>query len=385
MVAGGPSLVVAPAPARDGRGGGRCDGRVSSVATRADAGPTEVADALGIAKLTAHALLGELADAGLTQRLPCGRYRLGWRTLGLARTMLAHQRVDVTAPTIRRLAIRFGETVHLTAWERGRVLDVATERPPRGVEAPAEPVAAGLTPPGAVLLAERADPAAGGLDPVEADRIHRLGYAVGAQRALDGVYSPLPRCALMTVPRRPRLRSVLHASDSSLAARRTRAPSRSRRSASPGRSGRSALTTIRSPSWRHAQRRPRHEQLLISLSVSAANAFGSGVEWLNRSAPPVDRRGRARRLTQIVRGGRGNLIRVRRATIIMESASGTPVPAIARLVAADEDTVRDVLHAFNQRGLATLDPQWAGGRPRRGSVTTMSRSSSRPRSRAPWW
>src|SRR4051812_5605149 len=42
----------------------------------------------------------------------------------------------------------------------------------------------------------------------------------------------------------------------------------------------------------------------------------------------------------------------------------TPVRAIARLVAADEDTVRDVIHAFNQKGLAALDPQWAGGRPR---------------------
>ena len=50
--------------------------------------------------------------------------------------------------------------------------------------------------------------------------------------------------------------------------------------------------------------------------------------------------------------------------IIMASASGTPVPAIARLVAADEDTVRDVIHAFNEKGLAALDPQWAGGRPR---------------------
>ena len=69
-------------------------------------------------------------------------------------------------------------------------------------------------------------------------------------------------------------------------------------------------------------------------------------------------------LTQIVRRGRGSSIRVRRATIIMASASGTPVSAIARLVAADEDTVRDVIHAFNQRGLAALDPRWAGGRPR---------------------
>src|SRR3954454_16910946 len=70
------------------------------------------------------------------------------------------------------------------------------------------------------------------------------------------------------------------------------------------------------------------------------------------------------RLTQIVRRGRGNPIRVRRATIILASSSGTPVPAIARLVAADEDTVRDVIHAFNERGLDALDPQWAGGRPR---------------------
>jgi transposase len=71
-----------------------------------------------------------------------------------------------------------------------------------------------------------------------------------------------------------------------------------------------------------------------------------------------------RRLTQVVRRGRGHPIRVRRATIILASASGTPVPAIARLVAADEDTVRDVIHAFNERGLAALDPRWAGGRPR---------------------
>jgi transposase len=71
-----------------------------------------------------------------------------------------------------------------------------------------------------------------------------------------------------------------------------------------------------------------------------------------------------RRLTQIVRRGRGNPIRVRRATIIMASSAVTPVPAIDRLVAADEDTVRDVIHAFNERGLAALDPRWAGGRPR---------------------
>ncbi len=71
-----------------------------------------------------------------------------------------------------------------------------------------------------------------------------------------------------------------------------------------------------------------------------------------------------RRLLQIVRRGKHGSVRVRRAMIIMASASGTLVPAIARLVAAGEDTVRDVIHAFNARGLAALDPRWAGGRPR---------------------
>jgi len=71
-----------------------------------------------------------------------------------------------------------------------------------------------------------------------------------------------------------------------------------------------------------------------------------------------------RRLQQIVRRGKHGSIRVRRAMIIMASASGTPVSAIAGLVAADEDTVRDVVHAFNEKGLAALDPRWAGGRPR---------------------
>lgn len=75
-----------------------------------------------------------------------------------------------------------------------------------------------------------------------------------------------------------------------------------------------------------------------------------------------------RRLQQLVRRGSRSArgaVRVRRAMMILASSSGTAVSAIARLVAADEDTVRDVIHAFNARGLAALDPRWAGGRPRR--------------------
>ena len=88
------------------------------------------------------------------------------------------------------------------------------------------------------------------------------------------------------------------------------------------------------------------------------------------------------RLQQIVRRGKHGSIRVRRAMIIMASASGTPVSSIARLVAADEDTVRDVIHLFNAKGLAALDPRWAGGRPRRISdedmQVTVAAATSRP-------
>lgn len=155
---------------------------------RSDWGPTEVAYELGIAKSTAHALLAELTSVGLTERLPCGRYRLGWRTVGLARTKLATSGYrEAMTPTARQLASHFGETVHITAWERGHVLYVASERPPGGVAAPAEPVAAHLTPPGMVLLAERAGGTGSGLESGELERTRLRGYAVGAQRALDEV------------------------------------------------------------------------------------------------------------------------------------------------------------------------------------------------------
>jgi transposase len=70
------------------------------------------------------------------------------------------------------------------------------------------------------------------------------------------------------------------------------------------------------------------------------------------------------RLQQIVRRGSTNSVRYRRAMMLLASAGGNRVPVIAKLVQADEDTVRDVIHRFNEIGLACLDPQWAGGRPR---------------------
>ncbi|MGW7171094.1 helix-turn-helix domain-containing protein, partial [Streptomyces sp. NPDC054884] len=70
------------------------------------------------------------------------------------------------------------------------------------------------------------------------------------------------------------------------------------------------------------------------------------------------------KLQQIVRRGSTSSVRFRRAMMLLASAGGNRVPVIAQLVQADEDTVRDVIHRFNEIGLACLDPRWAGGRPR---------------------
>lgn len=76
-----------------------------------------------------------------------------------------------------------------------------------------------------------------------------------------------------------------------------------------------------------------------------------------------------RKLQRLVRRGEGkgqaSVVRYRRAMIILASAGGNTVPVIAGLVQTSEDRVREVIHRFNEMGLACLDPRWAGGRPRR--------------------
>ncbi len=71
-----------------------------------------------------------------------------------------------------------------------------------------------------------------------------------------------------------------------------------------------------------------------------------------------------RKLQRTVRRGSMSPVRLRRAMMLLASAGGSTVPAIARMVQADEDTVRDVIHRFKEIGLACLNPKWAGGRPR---------------------
>jgi transposase len=69
-------------------------------------------------------------------------------------------------------------------------------------------------------------------------------------------------------------------------------------------------------------------------------------------------------LQRLVRRGTESAVRLRRAMVVLASAGGNTVPAIARLVQADEDSVRQVIHRFNEMGMPSLDPRWASGRPR---------------------
>jgi transposase len=54
-----------------------------------------------------------------------------------------------------------------------------------------------------------------------------------------------------------------------------------------------------------------------------------------------------------------------RALIFWASATRMSPQQIAALVATEESHVRKVIHAFNERGFASLDPEPRGGRPRR--------------------
>jgi transposase len=95
-----------------------------------------------------------------------------------------------------------------------------------------------------------------------------------------------------------------------------------------------------------------------------------------------------RQLQRIVRRGGGrsekSIVKWRRALVVLASAGGNDVAAIARLVQTSEDRVREMIHRFNETGMRSLDPQWAGGRPRQ--ITTTDRqlivatAQKRPRS-----
>lgn len=80
-------------------------------------------------------------------------------------------------------------------------------------------------------------------------------------------------------------------------------------------------------------------------------------------------------LQRIVRRGSGksdnSVVKWRRALVVLASAGGNDVAVIAKMVQTSPDRVREMIHRFNEMGMKSLDPAWAGGRPRR--ITTTER------------
>ena len=86
-----------------------------------------------------------------------------------------------------------------------------------------------------------------------------------------------------------------------------------------------------------------------------------------------------RRLQQIVRRGTGSAVRLRRAMVVLASAGGNTVPAIARLVQGVEDAVREMIHRFNEMGMRSWTLSGRVAVPARSRLTTRRSSSRRPR------
>jgi transposase len=70
-----------------------------------------------------------------------------------------------------------------------------------------------------------------------------------------------------------------------------------------------------------------------------------------------------RRLVRIVRRGSGSVVTWRRAQMVLLSAQGMTVTAIAGVAFTSEDRVRDVIRNFNTDGFDSLYPKYKGGHP----------------------
>jgi len=68
-------------------------------------------------------------------------------------------------------------------------------------------------------------------------------------------------------------------------------------------------------------------------------------------------------LLRIVRRGSGSVVTWRRAQMVLLSAQGMDVAAIAKVAFTSEDRVRDVIGNFNADGFDSLYPRYKGGRP----------------------
>ena len=77
----------------------------------------------------------------------------------------------------------------------------------------------------------------------------------------------------------------------------------------------------------------------------------------------------AAHLLKLVRRSRNTVVQ-RRATLLFASFQGQSVGQIALLFRASPTHIAELIHDFNERGFAALDPRWGGGRPRRIDLVT---------------
>jgi transposase len=69
------------------------------------------------------------------------------------------------------------------------------------------------------------------------------------------------------------------------------------------------------------------------------------------------------RLVRIIRRGSGSVVTWRRAQMVLLSAQGMDVQAIANVAFTSQDRVRDVIRNFSADGFSSLYPRYRGGRP----------------------
>ncbi|SCE07666.1 Transposase [Streptomyces sp. PpalLS-921] len=207
------------------------------------------------------------------------------------------------------------------------------------------------------LSVSRGQPAGPGLGPAFPE-ITRAAAALGVEAVVDGVMRPVRV-------------SQTHGVSRCTSVDKTRSPPMVRGAKEGNRSARSSYGLPVAP------RGIGGTHVRPSAATAWVHRVGGRDDWMwvasvptvgGAAAEPVRVRGLTdqdgQRLQQIVRRGSTSSVRYRWAMLLLASAGGNTVPVIAQLVRADEDTVRDVVHRFNDVGLACLDPQCAGGRPR---------------------
>ncbi|MGW6462220.1 IclR family transcriptional regulator [Streptomyces sp. NPDC055078] len=100
---------------------------------RPEWGVTEIAQTLGLPKSNAHELVSSLASIDLLRRTGRSRYRLGWRIMSMANSVVEAGILRRHALSVmERLSQQTGESSHLAIWDGRRLMFLARVAAQRG-------------------------------------------------------------------------------------------------------------------------------------------------------------------------------------------------------------------------------------------------------------